>query len=89
MSVNQEHLQHILLLYYKKGKTAAKVKEKKICRVYGENVITRQTAANWFRWFRDGNFDVKDAYRSGRPIVKNVDEILKKLKKIVMWAAMT
>ncbi|KAG5348438.1 SETMR methyltransferase, partial [Acromyrmex charruanus] len=31
--------------------------------------------------FRDGNFDVKDAYRSGRPIVENVDEILQKVKE--------
>lgn len=80
MTENQEHLRHILLFYYKKGKTAAQAKEK-ICRVYGEDALTRQTAANWFRRFRDGNFDVKDAFRSGRPIVKNVDEIFQKIEE--------
>jgi len=33
------------LFYYKKVKNAAQVKEK-ICRVYREDVLTRQTRAN-------------------------------------------
>ncbi|XP_067206337.1 histone-lysine N-methyltransferase SETMAR-like [Linepithema humile] len=80
MSENQEHFRHILLFYYKKRKNAAQAKEK-ICRVYGEDALTRQTAANWFRRFRDGNFDIKDAPRSGRSIVENVDEIFQKIEK--------
>jgi len=49
--------------YYKKVKLLHK--PKKICLVYGEDALTRQIIANWFRRFRDGNFDVKDALRSG------------------------
>jgi len=48
-------IRNILLVYSKKRKNAPQVKEK-ICRVYEENALTRQTAANWFRRFRDGNF---------------------------------
>lgn len=32
-----------------------------------------------FKLFRPGNFDVKDAARSGRPATEKVDEILKKI----------
>jgi len=38
-------IRHILLFYYKEGKNAAQVKEK-ICRVYEEDALIRQTAAN-------------------------------------------
>ena len=34
------------------------------------------TVRNWFERFRSGNFDVKDAPRSGRPVTEKVDEIL-------------
>jgi len=40
------------------------------CLWRGSGLI-RQTATNWFRRFRDGNFDAKDAFRSGQPITKN------------------
>jgi len=47
-SENQKYFRHILLFYYKKEKIATQAKEK-ICHVYGEDALTRQTAANWFR----------------------------------------
>jgi len=40
----------------KRGKTLHKPKKIWVC---GEDALTRQIAANWFRRFWDGNFDVK------------------------------
>jgi len=38
-------------------------------------------AQNWFKRFQSGNFDVKDALRSGRPIIGKVDEIMEKVEQ--------
>ena len=44
----------------------------------------------WLAHFYSGNFEAKDAPRSGRPIVENVDEIMKKiLTRTVTKAAIT
>ena len=44
---------------------------REVCSVYGENVVTRKWAAEWFSKFSAPNFDVhngfEDAQRSGRP----------------------
>ncbi|RVE48572.1 hypothetical protein evm_006761 [Chilo suppressalis] len=41
---------------------------KKICDVYGPCAVSVRVAQIWFRRFQSGNFDVKDARRSGRPV---------------------
>ncbi|GFU68545.1 histone-lysine N-methyltransferase SETMAR [Trichonephila clavipes] len=44
--------------------------------VYGaDNTITANYVQFWFRRFRSGIFDVKNAPRTGRPAVENVDKI--------------
>ncbi|GFT33983.1 histone-lysine N-methyltransferase SETMAR [Trichonephila clavipes] len=43
--------------------------------VYGANTVTANYVQFWFRRFRSGIFDVKDAPRTGRPIVENVNKI--------------
>ena len=35
--------------------------------VYGEKSLTERQCQNWFLRFRSGDFDLKDASRSGRP----------------------
>jgi len=35
-----------------------------ICETYGENVIAIITCANWFKWFKKGDFDISDKERS-------------------------
>lgn len=78
MSEISEKIRYILQFYYEKGKSAAQAREK-ICGVYGQNALSNATACRWFARFRSGNFDVKDAPRSGRPHVENVDEIFQKI----------
>jgi len=60
----EEHIRHILFYYFKKGKKATEAREK-LRRVYGRNVVKERQCQNWFARFRDGDFSVKDAHRSG------------------------
>ncbi|GFW68855.1 histone-lysine N-methyltransferase SETMAR [Trichonephila clavipes] len=43
--------------------------------IYGTNTVTANYVQFWFRRFRSGIFDVKDAPRTGRPVDENVDKI--------------
>ena len=45
---------------------------KKLYDVYGEKSFTERQRQNWFACFRSGDFDLRDAPRSGRPT--EVDE---------------
>ncbi|GFU93743.1 histone-lysine N-methyltransferase SETMAR [Trichonephila clavipes] len=47
---------------------------------YGADTVTASYVQFWFRRFRSGIFDVKDAPPTGRPIVKNVDKITEIIK---------
>ncbi|GFW21074.1 histone-lysine N-methyltransferase SETMAR [Trichonephila clavipes] len=74
MESDKQHFRHILLFYYRKGKNAVQAR-KKLTDVYGEGVLTVRQCQNCFAKFRSGNFDVKDALRSGRPVEADKDAI--------------
>ncbi|GFX94693.1 HTH_Tnp_Tc3_2 domain-containing protein [Trichonephila clavipes] len=48
--------------------------------VYRPDTVTTNSVKFWFRRFRAGIFDVKDAPRTGRPVVGNVDKITEIIK---------
>ncbi|XP_023230347.1 histone-lysine N-methyltransferase SETMAR-like [Centruroides sculpturatus] len=75
MAENKEHFRHIMLFYFRKGKNASQT-QKKICSVYGEGAIDDSTCRKWFRKFRESNFNLSDAPRSGRPAEADDDKIL-------------
>lgn len=54
------------------------MRQKKLFAVYVEGTLSNRTAQEWFARFRSGNFEVKDATRSGRPMTGKVDEIMEK-----------
>ena len=66
MEIPDGHFRYILLYHFRKGKNAAQAREK-LCDVYGEESLTERQCQNWFACFRSGDFDLKDAQRSGRP----------------------
>jgi len=80
MSENKKKIQYILKFYYKKGKTATQA-VKKICNVYEYDAVSVRVAQSWFKRFQSGNFDVKDALRSGQPITGKIDEIMEKVEQ--------
>ncbi|KAJ0174870.1 hypothetical protein K1T71_009978 [Dendrolimus kikuchii] len=80
MSESNEEIRYILKFYYKKGKNATQA-AKKNCDVYGTNAISVRVAQIWFKRFQFGNFDIKDARRSGRPVTDKIDAIFEKVEQ--------
>ena len=74
MVIPDGHFRHILLYYFRKGKIVGQVR-KKLYDVYGKNSLTERQCQNWFPRFRSGEFDLKDAPRSGRPTEVDDDKI--------------
>lgn len=74
IDTSKEKICHILLtsFYFDKGKNASQVVEN-LNSVYGPDIGTVNHAEFWFRRFRSGNFDIKDAPRTRRPIMENVE----------------
>ncbi|EFN89187.1 Histone-lysine N-methyltransferase SETMAR, partial [Harpegnathos saltator] len=56
---------------FRKGKNASQA-HKKLCAVYGNEVLKERQCQNWFGRFHSGDFSLKNAQRSGRPV--GVDE---------------
>ena len=48
---------------------------KKLYDIYGEKLLTERQCQICFARFRSGEFDPKDAPRSGRPIEVDVDKV--------------
>nr|BAO79485.1 transposase [Campsomeris sp. Cas_Ok01] len=71
MEEQDVHFRHILLYYFRKGKNASQA-QKKLCAVYGDEALKERQRRNWFERFRSGDFSLKNAQRSGRPV--EVDE---------------
>ena len=63
-----------LLYYFRKGKNAVQAR-KKLYDIYGEKSLIELQCQNWFARFRSGDFDLKDAPRSGRPTEVDDDKI--------------
>ncbi|KFD56726.1 hypothetical protein M514_02403 [Trichuris suis] len=61
-----EHLRHVLLFLSNGGLSAVAAAEK-IQAVYGEEAISDRAARKWFSRCMEGNFDLSDSARSGRP----------------------
>ncbi|GFT30201.1 histone-lysine N-methyltransferase SETMAR [Trichonephila clavipes] len=74
MEVNKEKIRYILQFFFDKGENTNQVAEIEN-GVYGVNTVTANYVQFWFRRFRSGIFDVKNAPRTGRPVVENVDKI--------------
>lgn len=63
----KEHFRHLLLFEFNRGANAKEATQK-ICEVYGEDAISLRTSQNWFQRFYDGDFDLNDKIRPGRPV---------------------
>ena len=63
-----------LLYYFRRGKNAVQAR-KKLYDVYGEKSSTESQRQNWFACFLSGDFDLRDAPRSGRPTEVDEDKI--------------
>ena len=74
MEIPDGHFRHILLYYFRKSKNAMQAR-KKLYDVYGEKSLIEHQCQNWFARFRSGDFDLKDARRSGGPTEVDNDKV--------------
>ena len=63
---NNLHLREGLIFFFHSMKTAAKA-HWELQKVYGDAALREITCRDWFRRFKDGDFDVDDRQRGGRP----------------------
>ena len=56
------------------GRNAANA-ARDVCAIYGEGAVSVRTVQRWISRFKNGNFDLKDAARSGRPIELDEDRL--------------
>ncbi|GFW16912.1 histone-lysine N-methyltransferase SETMAR [Trichonephila clavipes] len=82
MEVNKEKIQLFLKFFFDKSENTSQVAE--IANVvYGADYVygvTTNYVQFWFRRFRSGILDFKDAPRTGRPVVENIDKITEIIK---------
>ena len=63
---NNCHLQGVLIFFFYLKKTAAEA-HRELQKVYGDAALSETTCRDWFHRFKDGDFDVDDCLREGRP----------------------
>ena len=51
-------MKHVLLYYYRKGKSASQALTK-LCSIYGHEILEERQCKRWFEEFRSGNFSLK------------------------------
>ncbi|KYM99711.1 Pleiotropic regulator 1 [Cyphomyrmex costatus] len=62
----KEHLREVLLFCFNLKKSAAE-SHRLLVEAYGEHALSETTCRDWFRKFKNNDFDVNDKKRSGQP----------------------
>lgn len=65
---NKHHLRELLIYFFNLKKSAAEA-HRLLLEAYGEAALSERSCQEWFQKFKNGEFDVKDKERSGRPKV--------------------
>ena len=79
---NIRYLREVLILSFYSKKTAAEA-HRELQKVYGDAALSETTCRYWFRRFKDGDFDVDDRPREGRPkTFEDADVIYYELLKL-------
>lgn len=63
---SKRHLREILVYFFNLKKSAAEA-HRLLVEAYGEGALSERTCREWFQKFKNGDFDVEDKDRSGRP----------------------
>ena len=74
------HLRHVLLYEYHQGINATQAAQN-INALYGDGFVAERTARHWFNKFKNLNFDLDDAPRSGRPSEFDDDRLVELLEE--------
>ena len=63
---NNRNLRVVLIFFFHSKKTAAEA-HRELQKVYRDAALSETTCRDWFRHFKDGDFDVDDCALEGRP----------------------
>ena len=71
MSSFEPHKRHLreLLIYFFNLKKSAAEENRLLVETYGEAALNERSCREWFQKFMNGEFDIEDTLRSGRPTV--------------------
>lgn len=77
MPIDKVHIRHCMLYEYnlQKNEKNATQAAKSIQSVYGVNALDVRTCQRWFDRFKNGDFDLNDKERTGRPVEANDDRL--------------
>jgi len=65
---NKRHLRELLIYFFNLKKSAAEA-HRLLIEAYGEAALSERSCREWFQKFKNGDFDIEDKERSGRPKV--------------------
>ena len=65
---NKRHLRELLIYFFNLKKSAAEA-HRFLLETYGEAALSERSCREWFQKFKNGEFDIEDKERSGRPKV--------------------
>ena len=75
-------MKYVLIHFlHTEGQSAAEI-HRRLCRVYGDNVMSDICVREWCREFRDGRTDVRDEGGQGRHSIVT-DELIQKVDQCV------
>ena len=78
---NNRHLREVLIFFFHSKKTEAEA-HRELQKVYGDAALSEKTCRDWFRRFKDGDFDFDDHPHEGRPkTFEDADAIYYELQK--------
>ena len=66
---NKRHLRELLIYFFNLKKSAAEAHRLLVEKYYGEAALNERSCREWFPNFKNGEFDIEDKERSGRPEV--------------------
>ena len=64
---NKRHLREVLIYLFHLKKSAAEA-HRSLVEVYGDAALSERSCREWFQKFKNGEFDVEDKEREGRPV---------------------
>lgn len=70
---NENHIRHCMLYEFGHDKTASEA-ARSINKIYPDTLSVRK-CQRWFSRFKNGNFDLEDAFRSGKPATVDTEVI--------------
>ena len=63
---NNRNLREVLIFFFHSKKTVAEA-HRELQKVHGDATLSKRTCRDWFRRFKDGDFDFDDRPHEGRP----------------------